>query len=127
MTFRHGMERTKRCLGGSSSGCAPGSSSKLLLAVAQHRHEAGGLDLKECFVAGTFGPAKKRGRPVGKTKRGKGAKIVGMADRHGLPVALRTERASPAEVKLVTATLEARIVAEVPEQLIGDKASDSAG
>jgi transposase len=68
---------------------------------------------------------QKRGRQVGKTKRGKGTKIMGIADRHGLPLALRTESASPAEVKLVTATLEARAVAEVPERLIGDKAYDS--
>jgi transposase len=68
---------------------------------------------------------QKRGRQVGKTKRGKGTKIMGIADGHGLPLALRTESASPAEVKLVTATLEARIVAEVPERLIGDKAYDS--
>jgi len=68
---------------------------------------------------------QKRGRLVGKTKRGKGTKIMGIADRHGLPLALRAESASPAEVKLVEATLEARIVAEVPARLIGDKAYDS--
>jgi transposase len=68
---------------------------------------------------------QKRGRLVGKTKRGKGTKIMGIADRHGLPVALRTESASPAEVKLVEPTLEERIVADVPERLIGDKAYDS--
>ena len=68
---------------------------------------------------------QKRGRLVGKTKRGKGTKIMGLADRHGLPLALRTENAAPVEVKLVTATLDARIVADVPQQLIGDKAYDS--
>src|ERR1043166_2078039 len=68
---------------------------------------------------------QKRGRLVGKTKRGKGTKIMGIADRSGLPLALRTESASPSEVKLVQATLEERIVAEVPERLIGDKAYDS--
>ena len=68
---------------------------------------------------------QKRGRQVGKTKRGKGTKIMGLADGHGLPLALRTESASPAEVKLVKATLEARVVADVPERLIGDKAYDS--
>jgi transposase len=62
---------------------------------------------------------------VGKTKRGKGTKIMGIADRHGLPLALRAESASPAEVKLVEPTLEERVVADVPERLIGDKAYDS--
>jgi transposase len=68
---------------------------------------------------------QKRGLLVGKTKRGKGTKIMGIADGHGLPLALRAESASPAEVKLVEATLEERVVAEVPERLIGDKAYDS--
>src|SRR6185369_3862445 len=68
---------------------------------------------------------QKRGRLVGKTKRGKGTKIMGIADRHGLPVALRAESASPAEVKLVEQTMEERIVADVPQRLIGDKAYDS--
>lgn len=52
---------------------------------------------------------------------------MGIADSHGLPIALRTENASPAEVKLVAATLEERIVKDVPERLIGDKAYDSDG
>ncbi len=50
---------------------------------------------------------------------------MGLADGHGLPLALRAESASPAEVKLVEATLEERVVPEVPERLIGDKAYDS--
>jgi transposase len=68
---------------------------------------------------------QKRGRLVGKTKRGKGTKIMGIADSHGLPLALRAESAAPAEVKLVEQTLEQRVVADVPERLIGDKAYDS--
>jgi transposase len=68
---------------------------------------------------------QKRGRWVGKTKRGKGTKIMGIADGQGLPLALRAESASPAEVKLVETTLEERIVPDVPERLIGDKAYDS--
>ncbi len=50
---------------------------------------------------------------------------MAVADGHGLPLAVRTESASPAEVKLVEPTLEQRIVAEVPKRLIGDKAYDS--
>ena len=52
---------------------------------------------------------------------------MGIADSHGLPLALRTESASPAEVTLVEATLDERVIAEVPERLIGDKAYDSDG
>ena len=64
---------------------------------------------------------------MGKTKRGKGTKIMGIADSHGLPLALRTESASPSEVKLVEVTVDERLVADVPERLIGDKAYDSDG
>ena len=38
-----------------------GAMERVLLTVAQHLQEAGGLDLKECFVDGTFVPAKKGG------------------------------------------------------------------
>ena len=70
---------------------------------------------------------EKRGLLVGKTKRGKGTKIMAVADRHGLPVALCTASASPAEVDLVQVTLEQRWVKEPPQRLIGDKAYDSDG
>lgn len=38
-----------------------GVVENILLALAQHLRDAGGLDLKECFVDGTFVPAKKGG------------------------------------------------------------------
>ena len=50
---------------------------------------------------------------------------MGIADGHSLPLALRAESASPAEVTLVEATLAERAVADVPARLIGDKAYDS--
>jgi transposase len=62
---------------------------------------------------------------VGPTKRGKGSKLMAVADRHGLPVAVDVASASPAEVRLVISTLEARFIPELPERLIGDKAYDS--
>ena len=43
-----------------------GMIEKILLALAQHLQAAGGLDLKECFVDGTFVPAKKGGVWLGK-------------------------------------------------------------
>src|SRR5437867_6471979 len=68
---------------------------------------------------------EKRGLCVGPTKRGKGSKLMAVADRHGLPVAVDVASASPAEVRLVGKTLDARFIEEVPERLIGDKAYDS--
>ena len=49
-----------------------GVMEKLLLALAQHLKDAGGLDLKECFVDGTFVPAKKGGAALGKPSGARG-------------------------------------------------------
>ena len=62
---------------------------------------------------------------MGPTKRGKGSKLMAVADGHGLPVAIDVASASPAEVRLVVSTLESRFIPELPERLIGDKAYDS--
>lgn len=70
-------------------------------------------------------PGEKRGVCVGKTKRGKGTKIMAIADRAGLPISIHIEGASPHEVTLVESTLENRFLAELPEKMIGDKAYDS--
>jgi len=43
-----------------------GVMERLLQTLAQHLKDAGGLDLKECFVDGTFVPAKKGGDSWGK-------------------------------------------------------------
>ena len=68
---------------------------------------------------------KKRGRCVGKTKRGKGTKLMAVSDRAGFPVARHVSSASPHEVTLVEATLKDRLTHARPERMIGDKAYDS--
>ena len=50
---------------------------------------------------------------------------MAITDRHGLPVALHVDSASPHEVKLVRKTLEGRFLIQLPERIIGDKAYDS--
>lgn len=70
---------------------------------------------------------QKGGDGIGPTKRGKGLKIMAVTDGNGLPIALRTTSASPAEVRLVIPTLEERHLGELPERMIGDKAYDSDG
>ncbi len=62
---------------------------------------------------------------MGKTKRGKGTKIMAIADSAGLPVSVWIASASPHEVTLVEETLDQMLVEEAPERLIGDKAYDS--
>ena len=64
---------------------------------------------------------------MGKTERGKGTKLVAVADRTGLPLAARTASASPHEVTLVGETLGSRFVEGLPGKLIGDRAYDSDG
>jgi transposase len=97
----------------------------VLEVLAQALHDEGYLDLQETFIDGSFAPAKQGGAGVGKTKRGKGSKIMAIADRRGLPVAVHIESATPHEVTLVHATLAQRFVKAFPVRLIGDNAYES--
>ncbi len=62
---------------------------------------------------------------MGKTKRGKGTKVMAITDAGGVVLSVAVESASPHEVTLVETTLEERFIDELPEKLIGDKAYDS--
>lgn len=96
----------------------------MLEALTKDLKERGGLDLSECFIDGTFVIAK-RGRPVGKTKRGKSTNLLAVAEGSGLPLAVHTASASPYEVTLVGETLAAGFAPGKPERLIGDQTCDS--
>ncbi len=50
---------------------------------------------------------------------------MAIADRHGLPIAVRVTSASPHESKLVEDTLGQRHVSALPERMIGDRGYDS--
>lgn len=85
---------------------------------------------REIGLAGSFHrrdlrSRQKRGLGVGKTKRGKGTKIMALTDSSGLPVAVCTASASPHEVTLVGPTLKELLTAEPPCHLIGDAAYES--
>ena len=69
--------------------------------------------------------SQKRGSSIGKTKCGKGSKIMAIADGHGLPIAVYVASASPHETKLVEPTLQSCCAPGLPENLIGDLAYDS--
>ncbi len=62
---------------------------------------------------------------MGKTKRGKGTKLMALADASDLPLSVCAASASPHEVTLVDATLAASFLGEEPERWIGDRAYDS--
>jgi transposase len=71
---------------------------------------------------------------VGKTKRGKGTKLMVLADGKGTPLGILVEAASPSEVKLLERTLDSvkmkrrrgeRRRPHKPERLIADRGYDS--
>ena len=68
---------------------------------------------------------EKGGSGVGKTKRGKGTKLMAVADGSSLPVAIHACSASPHEVTLVDDTLAQRHTRSTPKTLVGDLAYDS--
>src|SRR5271157_659895 len=70
-------------------------------------------------------PGQKRGFCVGKTKRGKGTKIMLLVDGRGTPLGVDIASASPAEVQLIESLLEKRILRKRPKRLIYDRAADS--
>lgn len=68
---------------------------------------------------------EKGGDGIGKTRKGKGVKIMAMVDRHGLPIAVCTESAQRAEVSLVQLLFDFMFIEVLPDRLIGDRAYDS--
>ena len=101
--------RAEEATGGAGPG--PGEARRTRsLGMLHRRHLYGG---------------EKRGLKVGKTKRGKGTKLMVIADAAGLPLAVHTASASPHEVTLVEATLAETVTVGRPGRLIGDRAYDS--
>lgn len=72
-----------------------------------------------------FCKCQKRGLGIGKTKKGKGTKIMAIADASGIPLSVWTTGASSHEVKLVEETIKKRFIKEKPKRIIGDMAYDS--
>jgi transposase len=85
-----------------------GTFRKVLRELARHLKERGDFDLEEGFVDASFSGAKKGGSCVGKTKRGKGTKVVAAIDGAGLPLAVGIASASPHEVRVLAAYRLAR-------------------
>jgi|SRR5208283_233263 len=97
----------------------------VLSELANTLREQGDIDESESFIDATFALAKSGGQGIGKTKRGKGVKIMGIVDRNGLPIAVCTHAANHHEVTLVQLTVDFYMIEAKPEKLIGDKAYDS--
>jgi len=106
-------------------GCRNEVLRAVLTDLANTLRDEGGIDESECFIDATFASAKGGGDEIGKTKRGKGVKIMAIVDRHGLPLAVSTHAANHHEVTLVQLTFYFYMIEAEPENLIGDKAYDS--
>jgi transposase len=87
--------------------------------------ERNGFKLYECFIDGTFAKARGGGDGIGRTKAGKGVKIMVLVDARGLPVSVDTTSASPHESTLVQRLFDFMLTEDAPERVIGDKAYDS--
>lgn len=98
---------------------------EVLTDLANELRDQGSIDESECFIDAMFSPAKGGGDAIGNTKRGKGVKIMGIVDRHGLPLAVSTHAANHHEVTLVQLSFDFYMVEAKPENLIGDRAYDS--
>ena len=72
-----------------------------------------------------FSSANSGGDAIGPTKRGKGVKIMGIVDRHGLPLAVSTHAANHLAVTLVQLSFDFDMIEAKLENLIGDRSYDS--
>ena len=73
---------------------------------------------------GTFSRAKTRGADVGKTKKGKGTKIMLMIDGNGTPLLVFTLSANQAEVNALENLVDIRVTKKKPKRMLYDKAAD---
>jgi transposase len=97
----------------------------ILTALANELRDRGDIDERESFIDATFASAKGGGDAIGKTRRGKGVKILAIVDRNGLPLSVSTHAANHHEVTLVQLSFDFYMIEAKPEKLIGDKAYDS--
>src|SRR5262245_47657531 len=124
-TCQTAIRRTKLAIVVFSDWVQSGVLMSIQSILAEALREGGHLDLREALIDGSFAPAKKGGNLIGKTKRGKGTKIMAIADRHGRPVAVYVESATPQEVTLVKTTVAQIFVRKRPTHLVGDSAYES--
>ena len=100
---------------------------EILTQLANTLREEGEFDERERFIDATFASAKGGGDGIGKTRCGKGVKILAIVDRHGLPLSVSTHAANHQEVTLVQLSFDFYMLEAKPEHLIGDRAYDSDG
>jgi len=101
------------------------AQSFALTEFANALRDDGGINESECYTDATVASAKGGGEQIGRTRRGKGSKIMAIVDRHGLPLAVTTHASNHHEVTLVQLTFDFYMIEAKPDSLIGDKAYNS--
>ena len=111
----------------------PGRVAESLANVAGRTRRSPAVGLGGVLRRRQLCPGQKRGRCVGKTKRGKGTKWMVVASGQGIPLAAHLDSASPGEVTLIETVLaEVKVPRQgkgrpknKPVRLIYDRAADS--
>jgi transposase len=84
-----------------------------------------GKSLEDSFIDAMFVRSKGACDNIGKTKIGKGSKLMALVDEEGFPISLAVMSATPHESRLVEDTLTMKATLENPTYVVGDKAYDS--
>jgi hypothetical protein len=95
-------------------GCVPADRGSAGRGLAKSGQVRSGRVLHRRDLCG----GEKGGAGVGKTKRGKGTKLMAVTDSAGAPIAVHTASASPHEVTLAQDTIQERFTEDLPERLI---------
>jgi transposase len=85
----------------------------------------GEIDINTAAVDATFIRSRAGSQDVGKTKCGKGQKLMAIVDQKSRPVALFLSSAQPHEITLLKQTLDALKTEKNPRYLLADGAYDS--
>ena len=93
--------------------------------IISYAEQEGLIKLAKSFIDGTFLRSKNGSDNVGKTKVGKGHKLMAIVDENGIPVSVNVTSANPHESQLVEDTLQKISTQQLPEKIIGDRAYDS--
>jgi transposase len=96
-----------------------------LAAITQLEEAKGRVSLEECSVDATFIRARATLDNKGKTKCGKGHKLMAIVDKKARPLALYLDSAQPHELKLLQPTIDALATDANPKFLLADGAYDS--
>ncbi len=102
-----------------------GTLRLVLEALAQHLEQSKNIDLSECFIDGTFSYAKKGRDKVGKTKGGKGSKVMALVTKKSRPLAISVFSATPFESTLFEETIKNRFTRTRIWRVVADRAYDS--